>query len=76
MVERAEENKEGDGSDMRALEGDWGRRPTSRRKLPEEGRLWPRYAAGDERAESDGLFKAATSRDQNQRAGVVHDRIR
>ena len=60
MVERAEENKEGDGSDMRALEGDWGRRPTSRRKLPEEGRLWPRYAAGDERAESDGLFKAAT----------------
>ena len=39
MADGGEGNKEGDGSDMRCLEGDGGRRPTSRRKRPEEGRL-------------------------------------
>ena len=32
MSDRGEGNKEGDGSDMRGLEGEWGRRPTSRRR--------------------------------------------
>ena len=55
---------------MRGLEGDGGRRPTSRRKgskqtreedSPKKDGYDSRRAAGDERAESDGVFKAAAT---------------
>ena len=76
MSDGGEENKEGDGSDMRGLEGDGGRRPTSRRKgskqtreedSPKKDGYDSRRAAGDERAESDGVFKAAAKEREDLR---------
>ncbi len=54
-------NKEEDRSDMRGLEGDWqGDQPLERNGPKKDGH-GPPCAAGDQRAENDGLFKAAAT---------------
>jgi hypothetical protein len=59
MADRNEEDKEGDGSDIRGLDGDWkGDQPLERNEPNKDGHDL-RYNVGDQRAESDGLFKAA-----------------
>lgn len=58
MPDGDEGNKEGDGSEMRGLEGEEGDQPLEGHDPKKDG-YGSRFPAGHERAETDGLFKAA-----------------